>query len=41
MELAEYVDLMLDYAQHPEKEPVLEVVPDEALRAAGDEPPTV
>jgi len=41
MELAAYVELVLDYATHPEKEPVLKVVPDEALRAAGYDPPTV
>ncbi len=41
MSLTAYVDLVLDYAQHPEKEPVLKVVSDEALRAAGYDPPTV
>ncbi|NTX08780.1 hypothetical protein HUA74_34740 [Myxococcus sp. CA051A] len=41
MELAAYVELVLDYAQHPEKEPVLQVVPDEALRAAGYDPPSI
>ncbi|MFY2563102.1 hypothetical protein ACN469_36240 [Corallococcus terminator] len=41
MELAAYVELVLDYATHPEKEPVLKVVPDEALKAAGYDPPTL
>jgi hypothetical protein len=41
MELEPYVEMVLDYLQHPEKEPVLKVASDEELRAAGYEPPTV
>ncbi|WP_426753369.1 hypothetical protein [Myxococcus sp. Y35] len=40
MELEAYVELVLDYAQNPDKEPTLIVAPDEALRAAGYNPPT-
>ena len=35
MELEEYVELVLDYAQNPDKEPVVKVVADEELHAAG------
>jgi DNA-directed RNA polymerase specialized sigma subunit len=35
MELAEYVELVLEYAQDKDKEPVLKVVSDEELHAAG------
>ncbi|MFY1825507.1 hypothetical protein ACN47A_06315 [Myxococcus fulvus] len=41
MELAAYVELVLDYAQHPEKEPVLQVVPDEILKQSGYEPASI
>ncbi|HYO53658.1 hypothetical protein [Archangium sp.] len=40
MELEAYVELVLDYAQNPDKQPVLQVASDEELRAAGYEPPT-
>jgi hypothetical protein len=40
MELEAYVNLVLDYAQNPDKEPILEVAPDEELRAAGYNPPS-
>jgi hypothetical protein len=35
MELEAYVELVLDYAQDKDKEPVLKVVADEELHAAG------
>ena len=35
------MELVLDYAQNPGKEPVLNVASDEDLRAAGYEPPSV
>jgi DNA-directed RNA polymerase specialized sigma subunit len=35
MELAEYVELVLEYAQDKDKEPVLKIVSDEELHAAG------
>lgn len=35
MELAEYVELVLTYAQDKDKEPMLKVVSDEELHAAG------
>jgi hypothetical protein len=35
MELAEYVELVLDYAQDKDKEPMIKVVSDEELHAAG------
>ena len=38
--LEQYVELVLDYAQHPEKKPQLDIAPDEELRAMGYEPPT-
>ena len=41
MELEEYVELVLDYAQNPDKEPVLQVADDEELKAAGYTPPSV
>lgn len=34
MKLEEYVELVLDYAQHPDKEPVLQVASDEELKKA-------
>ena len=40
MKLEDYVELVLDYAQHPDKEPVLQVASDEELRNAGYEPPS-
>lgn len=40
MELEAYVELVLDYAQNPDKQPVLQVASDEELRAAGYEPHT-
>ncbi|AEI68305.1 hypothetical protein [Corallococcus macrosporus] len=40
MELEAYVELVLEYAQNPDKEPTLIVAPDEELRAAGYNPPT-
>jgi hypothetical protein len=40
MELEAYVELVLQYAQDKDKEPVLEVVEDEELRAAGFNPPS-
>lgn len=40
MELEAYVELVLQYAQDKDKEPVLDVVSDEELRAAGFNPPT-
>ncbi|AKQ65144.1 hypothetical protein A176_002056 [Myxococcus hansupus] len=40
MELEAYVELVLDYAQNPDKEPTLIVAPDEELRAAGYNPPS-
>lgn len=40
MELEAYVELVLDYAQNPDKQPVLQVADDAELRAAGYEPPT-
>jgi len=40
MELEAYVELVLQYAQDKDKEPVLNVVSDEELRAAGFNPPT-
>ncbi|HYO70377.1 MAG TPA: hypothetical protein VEU33_30290 [Archangium sp.] len=40
MELEAYVELVLDYAQNPDKQPVLHVAEDAELRAAGYEPPT-
>lgn len=38
MELEKYVELVLDYAYNPDKEVVLNVIPDEALRDAGYDP---
>lgn len=38
MELEKYVEMVLDYAYNPDKEVVLNVVPDEELRAAGYDP---
>ncbi len=35
MELAEYVELVLSYAQDKDKEPMIKVVSDEELHAAG------
>jgi hypothetical protein len=40
MELKAYVELVLDYAQNPDKQPVLSIASDEDLRAAGYEAPT-
>ncbi|WP_224240625.1 hypothetical protein [Hyalangium gracile] len=40
MELEAYVELVLQYAQDKDKEPVLEVVEDEELRANGFNPPS-
>ena len=40
MELEAYVELVLDYAQNPDKQPVLHVAEDTELRAAGYEPPS-
>ena len=40
MELEAYVELVLQYAQDKDKEPVLNVVEDEELRANGFNPPT-
>jgi hypothetical protein len=40
MELKDYVEMVLDYAQNPDKEPMMNVAPDEELRAAGYEPPS-
>lgn len=40
VEVEAYVEMVLDYLQNPEKEPVLKVASDEELRAAGYEPPT-
>jgi hypothetical protein len=40
MEIEAYVELVLQYAQDKDKEPVLDVVSDEDLRAAGFNPPT-
>lgn len=40
LELEPYVEMVLDYLQNPDKEPVLKVASDEELRAAGYEPPT-
>ncbi len=40
MELEAYVELVLQYAQDKDKEPVLDVVEDEDLKAAGYNPPT-
>ncbi|PTL79618.1 hypothetical protein [Vitiosangium sp. GDMCC 1.1324] len=40
MELEAYVELVLDYVQNPDKQPVLQVASDEELRAAGYEPPS-
>ncbi|MFL5347458.1 MAG: hypothetical protein ACJ8AT_21955 [Hyalangium sp.] len=40
MELEAYVELVLQYAQDKDKEPVLDVVEDEELRANGFNPPT-
>jgi hypothetical protein len=40
MELAEYVELVLDYAQNPDKQPVLQIADDAELRANGYEPPS-
>ncbi|WP_375769053.1 hypothetical protein NR798_46540 [Archangium gephyra] len=40
MELEAYVELVLDYAQNPDKQPVLQVADDAELRAAGYEAPT-
>jgi hypothetical protein len=40
MELEAYVELVLQYAQDKDKEPILEVVSDEELRANGFNPPS-
>ncbi|MDC0708301.1 hypothetical protein POL68_07440 [Stigmatella sp. ncwal1] len=40
MELAAYVELVLDYAQNPDKQPMLQVASDEDLREAGYNPPS-
>ena len=40
MELEAYVELVLDYARNPDKQPVLAVASDEELRANGYEPPS-
>jgi hypothetical protein len=40
MELEAYVELVLQYAQDKDKEPVLDVVEDEELRANGFNPPS-
>lgn len=40
MELEPYVELVLEYAQDKDKQPVLHVVSDEELRANGFTPPT-
>lgn len=40
MKLEDYVDLVLDYLQNPDKEPVVNVVPDDQLRAAGYDAPS-
>ena len=40
MELKDYVEMVLDYAQNPDKQPIMNVAPDEELRAAGYEPPS-
>jgi hypothetical protein len=40
MELEAYVEMVLDYLQNPDKQPVLKVASDEELRAAGYEAPT-
>jgi hypothetical protein len=40
MELEAYVELVLQYAQDKDKEPVLSVVSDEELRANGFNPPS-
>ena len=40
MELAEYVEMILDYAQHPEKEPILQVLDDETVASLGGEVPS-
>jgi hypothetical protein len=39
VDLEAYVDLVLDYAMHPEKEPVLEVADEEELLATGADIP--
>lgn len=40
MPLEKYVEMVLDYAYNPEKEPVLTIAPDDQLREAGYEPPS-
>jgi hypothetical protein len=40
MELSAYVELVLDYALNPDKQPVLQVATDEDLREAGYNPPS-
>lgn len=40
MDLAEYVQMVIDYAKHPEKEPMLEVLDDETLESLGAEVPS-
>lgn len=40
MDLAEYVEMILDFAQHPEKEPMLQVLDDESVASLGDQVPS-
>lgn len=40
LELEAYVDMILDFAQHPEKEPELQVLDDESLAGLGAEVPS-
>lgn len=40
MDLAEYVELILDYAKHPEKEPIVQVLDDATLESLGAEVPS-
>ncbi|ATB29631.1 hypothetical protein [Melittangium boletus] len=40
LDLAAYADKVVDYAMNPDKEPQLQVASDEALRAAGYDPPS-
>lgn len=40
MELAEYVEMVIDFAKNPQKEPVLQLLDDATLESLGEEVPT-